>query len=369
MQDIACAVCGRRTALAPGATTACPSCGAPMSAPIAASSSDSFDDSATRPSIPPIPPVPLVSPVSPAIQSIPEEATSNTAPVAAAAPAGVVDAADDARTMRAHDAVVAEDAGDAEGDVSKTRDAEVVTADFPLAPRPARTQTVPADALPSTEPAAPARPPRKRGPLAITSILVLILLLLVVATAGILLANGRLTLFAATPTATIAPTATLAPTATPQSSLNLFTDADHVFQIGYPKGWLVSLKNESSTSPRLALFSNPPQQANFNVGTLPTTDTPAQGIVEQTLAVLAQKTGIAHRSGPTTAMVGGETWTQEAGDVTVIQNGKPTAMHAIALATIHGAHTIYILELAPADTFATSQQDFERMLQSFTFLT
>jgi hypothetical protein len=278
-----------------------------------------------------------------------------------------VDAADDARTTRSDGAIDAVAVRDAGGGASKTRDAEV-TADFPLAPPPPRTQTVSAAALPSTEPSAPARPPRKRGPFAIISILLLILLLLVVVTAGILLANGRLTLFAATPTATIAPTATLAPTATPPSTLNLFTDADHVFQMGYPKGWLVNLKNGSSTTPRLALFANPPAQANFNVGTLPTTDTPAQGIVEQTLAVLAQKTGIAHRSGPTTVMVGGETWTQEAGDVTVIQSGKPTAMHAIALATIHGSHTIYILELAPVDSFATSQQDFDQMLQSFEFL-
>lgn len=366
MPDVACAVCGRRTALAPGAALACPSCGAPISAPVASSSSDSFDDSATRPSIPPIPPAVAESPatrVTSAVQPVSEETANRTAPVAAAV-GGPADAEDDARTMRAHDAGDAYDAG---VDTSMTRDAEV-TADFPMAPPPARTQTVPAAALPSTEPSAPARPPRKRGPLALISIFLLILLLLAIVTAGILLANGRLTLFAATPTATIAPTATLAPTATPVSSLNIFTDADHVFQIGYPKGWLVSAKNDPGAHPRLAIFSNPPAQANFNVGTLPTTDTPEQGIVEQALSVLAQKTGIAHRSGPTTVMVGGETWTQEAGDVTVIQNGKPTAMHAIALATIHGAHTIYILELAPVDSFATSQQDFDQMLQSFEFL-
>jgi len=337
-----------------------------MSVPVAASSSDSFDDSATRPSIPPISPIVAESPetpVIPAVQSVSEEAAGQTAPVATAV-GGLTNAADDARTMRADDAG---SAGNYEDDTSKTRDAEV-TADFPMAPPPARTQTVPAAALPSTEPAAPARPLRKRGPLALISILLLILLLLVVVTAGILLANGRLTLFAATPTATIAPTPTLALTATPHSDLNLFTDADHVFQIGYPKGWLATLNNDPGAHPRLAIFSNPPAQANINIGTLPTTDTPAQGIVEQTLSVLAQKTGIAHRSGPTTVMVGGEIWTEEAGDVTVIQNGKPTAMHAIALATIHGAHTIYILELAPVDSFATSQQDFDQMLRSFEFL-
>ena len=182
------------------------------------------------------------------------------------------------------------------------------------------------------------------------------------------LANGRLPFFSATPTPTVAPTATLAPTATPAPSLTIFTDADHVFQIGYPTGWLASAKNDPGPQPRLAIFSNPAKQANFNVGTLPTTDTPAQGVVEQTLAVLAQKTGIAHRSGPTTVIVGGQAWTQEAGDVTVIQNGTPTPMHAIALATIHGNHTIYILELAPVDSFAMVDPVFQQMLQSFEFL-
>ena len=327
MQDTVCAVCGRRTALAPGAAMACPSCGAPLSAQAAteavapALANDPLDDSSTRPSIPPIPPATPDAPDAP-------------------------------------------DSPASEDDAHVTRDVEA-TADFPTQPAANRTQTVPAAALPSTEPSAP---PRKRSRLAPLSIALLILLLLAIGAAGVLLANGRLPLFSATPTATAAPTATLVPTATPPANLKSFTDGDRVFQMGYPTGWLVNAKNDPGTAPRLAIFANPPAQASFNVGTLSTTDVPAQGIVEQELTVLAQKSGVANRSGPTTQFFAGQTWTQESGDVTVLQNGKPTAMHAIALATIRGGHTVYILELAPVDTFQTVEPDFQRMLQSFEFL-
>ena len=310
---------------------ACPSCGAPLSAPAAieavapASANDPLDDSSTRPSIPPIPPAAPATPDSPDTPDAPAS----------------------------------------EDDANVTRDVEA-TADFPTQPAAAnRTQTVPAAALPSTEPSAP---PRKRSRLAPLSIALLILLLLVIGAAGILLANGRLPLFSATPTATAAPTATLVPTATPPANLKSFTDGDRVFQIGYPTGWLVNAKNDPGAAPRLAIFANPPAQASFNVGTLSTTDVPAQGIVEQELAVLAQKSGVANRSSPTTQFFAGQTWTQESGDVTVLQNGKPTAMHAVALATIRGGHTVYMLELAPVDSFQMVEPDFQRMLQSFEFL-
>ena len=374
MQDIVCAICGRRATLAPGATMACPSCGATISAPVATTSSEFLDDSATRPSIPPIPPIPPVSsippvtsPVTSAAQSIPEETTSAAEIVD---PADTVDAVDPANTMRAGavgDARAVGDDGENGDDAHVTKDAEA-TADYPLAPPPQRTQTVPAAALPSTEPSAPVKPPRKRGPVAVISVILLILLLIAVGVAGVLLANGRLPFFSATPAPTVAPTATLAPTATPQTALTLFTDADNVFHIGYPTGWLAQANNVPGAHPRLVIFANPPKQASFNVGTLPTTDTPAQGVVEQELAVLAQKTGIANRSGPTTLFIAGQTWTQEAGDVTVLQNGKPTPMHAIAMATIYGSHTVYILELAPVDSFATVEPFFQQMLQSFEFL-
>jgi hypothetical protein len=255
----------------------------------------------------------------------------------------------------------------AEDDAHVTKEADV-TADYPLAPPPPRTQTVPAAALPSTEPSAPVKPPRKRGLLAVLAVILLILLLIAIGAAGVLLANGRLPFLSATPTPTVAPTATLVPTATPATPLTLFTDADNVFQIGHPPDWLAQANNMPGAHPRLVIFVNPPAQANFNVGTLPTTDIPAQAVVERELALLAQKTGIANRSGPTTQFIAGQTWTQEAGDVTVLQRGKPTPMHAIAMATIYGSHTIYILELAPVDSFAAVEPDFQRMLQSFEFL-
>jgi len=194
----------------------------------------------------------------------------------------------------------------------------------------------------------------------------LIVLLLIVGGAGVLLANGRLPLFSASPTASALATATPQPTATSPSNLVIFTDSGNVFLVGYPRGWLETIQN--SQSPRLVVFSNPTIGANFNVGTYASTSESAQQVADSALAVLAQKTGVANRSGPTTVFIAGQTWTQEAGDVTVEQNGKLTPMHAVALATIHGGNTVYVLELAPVDTFPTIDPTFQQVLQSFEFL-
>ncbi len=354
MQEIVCAVCGRRTALAPGTAMACPSCGAPISAPASASAAE--DDSATRPSI--FFPVPDV-----------DETTK------AAVPISVAEAAQDSDSANPANAT----AGD-------------VTADYPMAPTPERTQTVPAPAMPTTEPQTqPALPvdapaawpgvpaagadeppakqpsPRTRNPAAIISVLLLILLLLVVGAAGVLFANGRLPFFNATSTPAIA-TVTPAPTATAPAVLTSFTDGGQVFSVGYPTGWFLTAQNAPGTQPRLAIFANPITGASFDIGTLSTTDVPPQQIVEQELTLLGQKTGVANRSGPTSVFIAGESWTQESGDVTVEVNKQPTAMHATALAVIHGGHTVYMLELAPVDTYLTIEPFFQQILNSFEFL-
>ena len=118
----------------------------------------------------------------------------------------------------------------------------------------------------------------------------------------------------------------------------------------------------------MAIFANPITGASFDIGTLSTTDVPPQQIVEQELTLLGQKTGIANRSGPTSVFIAGQSWTQESGDVTVAVNKQPTAMHATALAVIHGGHTVYLLELAPVDTYLTIEPFFQQILQSFQFL-
>lgn len=326
---------------------ACPSCGAPLVALALAPTAE--DDSATRPSIPPVDAAP---------RDIADVTTNVTQP------ANLLD----------------------DGDTTNvTKTAADVTADFPMAPAPPRTQTIPAQAMPSTEsqtqpalpfdapaagasepPGKPADTARRRTPSGLIVILLLVVLLLIVGGAGVLLANGRLPFFSASPTATVSATATPESTATPPSNLVIFTDSGNVFRVGYPRGWLQTIQNNQS--PRLVVFSNPTAGANFNVGTYASTSESAQQVADSALAVLAQKTGIANRSGPTTVFIAGQTWTQEAGDVTVEQNGKLTPMHAVALATIHGGNTVYVLELAPVDTFATIDPTFQQVLQSFEFL-
>lgn len=347
MQEIACAVCGRRTALAPGAAMACPSCGAPLSATALTPLID--DDSATRPSILPV---------------------STEA----------IDFADE--TTRVAQAV----SGAQDDDSGNTTD---VTADFPMPPTPARTRTIPAQAMPSTEsqtqpveaadlPAAwpntpvanadSSPPPRKRGPLARIASVLLILLLLAIVSAGVLLANGRLPFFNAASTPTASATVTPAPTATPASVLKTYIDPGNVYRIGHPNGWLETVNNDPSTQQRLIIWSNPSTGANFNVGAYASTNVSAQQVAATALAALAQKTGIANHSQPTTAFYAGQSWAQESGDVTVLVNNKPTAMHAIALAAIHGQSTVYILQLAPVASFTATEPTFQQMMQSFEFL-
>lgn len=351
MQEVVCAVCGRRTALAPGSAMACPSCGAPISAPALAAVED---DSATRPSILPLPTVDETTKVVTPVSAVQEPAAAN-ADASASAPD--------------------------------------VTADYPMPPTPERTQTLPAPAMPPTEsqtqpvtpvesptdwPNAPVAPgnealitpqaaERKRNPFALISAIFLVLLLLAAIAAGIYLANGRLPFFGATPTATIAATMTPAPTATTAASLKTFTDGGNVYTIGYPNGWLLSTQNDAASQLRYAIFANPTTGENFTIGTYAGTDVPAQQVAENTLATLAQKTGIANRSGPTSVFIAGQLWMQESGDVTIKVKETPTQEHAVALATLHGGHTIYVLELAPLNTFPTAEPTFMQMLQTLEF--
>lgn len=319
---------------------ACPSCGAPISAPALTSSPD--DDSATRPSI---------LPVSTVAMDVADETTR-----------------------------VAQPAGGAQDDDSG--DTTDVTADLPMPPTPARTRTIPAQAMPSTEsqtqpveaadmPAASADSPppsRKRGPLTLISFVLLIVLLLAIVATGVLLANGRLPFFNASPTPSATATVTPMPTPTSASVLKTYTDPGNVYSVGHPNNWLQTINNDPATQQRLVIWSNPNTGANFNVGAYASTSVPAPQVASTVLAALAQSTGIANHSKPTTAFYAGQTWAQESGDVTVKVNNEPTAMHAIALATIHGKTTVYILELAPVASFTTIEPTFQQMLQSFEFL-
>jgi hypothetical protein len=370
MHEVVCAVCGRQSSVSAGATATCPSCGAPLSVPPVASSVD--DDSATRPSIPPTP-----------IAAVEDETTR------VAMPAGAVSA----------DPASAQEAAAGAPDSPEASD---VTADLPQPPSPERTATIPAPAMPETEsqtrpvvpvdapamwPSAPNAPvasadapsvgtpsvqpapaTSRRSPFAVLGVVLLIILLLALIAAGILFANGRLPFFGATATPTVAATATPDPTPTAPISLTPFTDADHVFRVGYPSSWLVATRNVSGTEQRLVLFTNSSAAATFEIGTLSTTDVLPAQIDDQALSLLGEKTGIANPSGPTPVFFAGESWTQKSGDVTLLVNNQQMAMHAKVLAIIHGNHTVFILTLAPANTFPAIDPFFELMQQSFEFL-
>jgi hypothetical protein len=367
MQEVICPVCGRHNALAPGTAGACRSCGAPISAPALASPAD--DDSATRPSIPPIDPILTINP----------GISDPTVPPVAAASAAMPGADNPEETTR-----VAQPVSETETDAGDTIDVAEVTANYPMPPTPQRTQTVPPQAMPETEsqthpsdivaappetPGAPAKPPTpsRRGQGGRVIVVLLFILLLVIIAAGILLANGKLPFFGASASPTAAPTATLAPTATPALVLTPFTDGGNVYTIGYPVTWTLSTQNDAKSQLRVVVFTDAKTHASLTTGTLAATDISAKDTVDQALAVLGQATGVANRTQPATIIVGGASWTQESGDVTLPINGQSTAMHATALAVIHGNYTVYIVMLAPVDSYPTVEPVFQQMLASFAF--
>lgn len=233
------------------------------------------------------------------------------------------------------------------------------------------TRDLPASALPTPPGAGLARTGRVLGAVALV-----VVLLAVVAVAALAI-NGALPFgqqaASATPSATAA--ATAQPAATPATIP--YTRAG-LYQMSYPTGWLAPERNSPPLRYSVTVV-NPRGGASLTVtvqqvGELidpATTDT-------NYLNGLAAPTGTKPRNttSPQAITLGGQTWTQEAGDVTILTSAGDQYAHAVVMTINHSGYLYTIVRLVPvtaqgdaASAFATADQaSFQPILASFTFL-
>ena len=175
-------------------------------------------------------------------------------------------------------------------------------------------------------------------------------------------------------TASSPPTPTPNPTAAPSptAASNTQTYTGDGFTIDYPSNW----KIDTSTAGQV-IFGDPNTGAamRINVVDNPSSGQTADSIVGATIqqfqsqyANLQQDSNVSN-----SAMVGGDTWTQQGATYDVTSNGQATNFTGIVLADGHPANSptlkgFLIVYAAPSNTFDQVNNDiFQPMLQSFTF--
>jgi hypothetical protein len=206
------------------------------------------------------------------------------------------------------------------------------------------TRDLPASALPTPPGAGLARMGRVIGAVA------LVVVLLAVVVVAALAINGAPPFGQQAATATATTAATAQPTATPATIP--YTRAG-LYQMSYPTGWLAPERN------------NPPMRYSVTVVN------PRGGA---SLTVTVQQ--VSELIDPATTDIAGQTWTQEAADVTILTSAGVQYAHAVATTINHGGYLYTIVRLVPviaegdaASAFATADQaSFQPILASFTFL-
>jgi hypothetical protein len=178
------------------------------------------------------------------------------------------------------------------------------------------------------------------------------------------------------------PTPTATPTATPTITLSLpagftaYADAGGLYTLGYPDTWtkLDSTSGGSSTPTiigagagfGLVLFADASTGATFGIEYVQLSYPGGPAAFDDVMFQSFASNGtVANQQVNTTVSIGGESWTQESGDVT----SAGTTQHIVTAAVSHGDYTIGILYYAPAGSFdAVNSASFQTMLSSFTFL-
>ena len=175
-------------------------------------------------------------------------------------------------------------------------------------------------------------------------------------------------------TTSSAPTATPKPTAAPSptSASNTQTYNGDGFTIDYPSSWTI----DTSTAGQV-IFGDPTTGAamRINVVDNPSSGQTADSIVTATIQQFqSQYTNLQQASSvPNSAMVGGDTWSQQGATYDVTSNGQATNFTGIVLADGHPANSpnlkgFLIVYAAPTDTFdQVNTNIFQPMLQTFTF--
>lgn len=312
MPATVCILCGRSVERASGAGV-CPSCGAPVAAPSPSTPTDA--DGATRPV---------------------DAALLAASPIA--------------------------------GDVTAlAREPDPVTAPLPpvLAPDPATQRVEPPPAPPSrvAHPVPDDVVPARRSARGVISAVALLILLLAVATAGVLVASGTLR----TPLGTQpAPTATRpAPTATPSlpAGFVAYSDPDQRFTLAKPTDWLV--RTTTTTGQRLVILYDPQTGAQFWVDSIDGAGGGESVTLAQTLRQPAPASALTNRTPPRTVPVGTLTFTSAEADITLPTSDAAIPAHEAGYVTVVNGRTYALLTLAPAPFYPSMRQTFESMLNTF----
>lgn len=218
-----------------------------------------------------------------------------------------------------------------------------------------------------------------RGPVGVVALVGLSLALV----AGVALATRVITGDAqpgAGPSPTGAPIVARTPTAGPalgpgQTGFS----APHLYALGYPTGWLVVQRN-TPPSAYYTLLTAPAGGASVNITVSSALNAPDPATFDQqTLAALAAAgSAPTHATAAATVTVGGQAWTQIAGDATLrVAGGQPAQYaHVVAMSVVRGGrlYTITMLVATPDQSAAAAryraadEASFQPLLASFTFL-
>ncbi len=214
-------------------------------------------------------------------------------------------------------------------------------------------------------------PPKGKGGLALIFAAIGVVALLVVIVGGLYafrtaLASTHQATASATTTATISlPT----PTATLPAGFSLYTDQSGKFQLAQPTSWTRTVSSSSSVDD--VLWVSQEKTADIVIGHSAGTATSADITSAETntfkqFSLSAGGDGsYNHFAGPTSVLMAGENWTQEAADVPI----HGVVLHGIVIAVDHQGSFYIIAYFGLKSDFASlDSHTFQPMLHSFTFL-
>jgi hypothetical protein len=207
----------------------------------------------------------------------------------------------------------------------------------------------------------------------VAGILTLLALLVTLIVGAAFAVNGGLPFSTGEATPTRTPTT---PTAT--ASATLYQRAS-LYQIVYPLGWLASEQNNPPQTYSVALI-NPHNGATVSITVQQTVAYVDPAINDSNyLNGLSAPTNTKAKniSDPQAVTLAGETWTAEAGDVSLLESdGSTQYAHAVIMSANHSQRLYTIVRLVPvtnpsaaASTFASVDlSTFQTILATFRFL-
>lgn len=195
---------------------------------------------------------------------------------------------------------------------------------------------------------------------------VLVVVLLLVAGAGVYVLTGR----NAHPPAAQATTAATSPAGTPSvpKGFRAFTDTAAHIRFAIPIGWTNTGGASSAAEGDGLELGSPSHDSAFAVKEIDVSSNDPVGAETAAdtaaLAGAAGPGGITNKQGPANARFAGETWVQESGDTTM--SGE--RVHIVVLATTHNHATYLLAYVALASSFTSANTHYFQPIQnSFAF--